>query len=130
MKRLALLFGSLLWFAAPAMATSDFSKEWKNQFLGEDANEEFKTIGRKAGCYVCHVKGEDKKKVRNEYGTALSKYLDAEVLTKDWIKENPEEAKKKILEGFKKGGEHKSKDGKTFEEKLKNNELPATDAGL
>ena len=46
------------------------------------------------------------------------------------MKENPEEAKKKILEGFKKAGEEKGKDEKKFGDKIKNNELPASDAGL
>ena len=46
-----------------------------------------------------------------------------------WRRENPEEAKAKILAGFKKAGEHKSKDGKTFAEKIKNNEIPATNSG-
>ena len=130
MKRLALLFGCLLLFTPPAFAISEFSKQWKAEYLGEDADEEFVKVGRKAGCYVCHVKGEDKKKVRNEYGNALHEYLDAEDFPKDWVKENPEEAKEKIVAAFKKVAEKKSKDGKTFGEKIKNNELPATDAGL
>ena len=117
--------------ASPAMAISEFGKQWKNEFLGgEDVDEDFKRAGRKAGCYVCHVKGEDKKKVRNEYGNAIHKFLKAEDFSKEYVKANPEEAKKKILEGFKKAGEAKSKDGKTFTDKIKNNELPATDAGL
>jgi|SRR6056297_2573606 len=131
MKRLAMLFGCLMLLASPAMAISEFSKQWKNEYLGgEDVDEDFKRAGRKAGCYICHVKGEDKKKVRNEYGDAIHKYLDAEDFPKDYVKANPEEAKKKILEGFKKAGKLKSEDGKTFAEKIKNNELPATDAGL
>jgi hypothetical protein len=130
MKRLIAILGCLLLFATPALAISEFSKQWKNEYLGDDADEEFKTMGRKAGCYVCHVKGEDKKEVRNEYGQAVMKYLKAEDFPKDYVKANPEEAKQKILEGFKKAGEAKSKDGKTFAEKIENNELPATDAGL
>ena len=118
-------------FATPAMAISEFGKQWKNHYLGgEDVDDEFKTAGRKAGCYVCHVKGEDKKKVRNEYGEVINKYLKAEDFPKDYIKDKPEEAKKKILEGFKKAEAHLSKDGKKFGDKIKNNELPATDAGL
>lgn len=134
MKRLAALFGSLMLMmlmASPALAISEFSKQWKNEFLGgEDVDEDFVKAGRKAGCYICHVKGEDKKKVRNEYGLALTKYLKAEDFPKEYIKANPEEVKAKILEGFKKAGDHKSKDGKKFADKIKNNELPATDAGL
>ena len=62
MKRLAILFACLM-LASPAMAISEFGKQWKNEFLGgEDVDEDFKRAGRKAGCYVCHVKGEDKKK--------------------------------------------------------------------
>ena len=131
MKRLVVLFGCLMLFATPAMGISEFGKQWKNAYLGgDDVDEDFKKVGRKAGCYVCHVKGEDKKKVRNEYGNAIHKYLKAEDFPKEYVKENPEEAKKKILEGFKKAGEHESKDGKKFNAKIENNELPATDAGL
>ena len=130
MSRLIALFGCLVLFASPAMATSDFSKAWKNEYLGEDADPDFVSVGRKAGCYVCHVKGEDKKKVRNEYGTAVKEFLKAKDFPKDYIKANPEEAKKKMLEGFKKAGEKMSKDGKKFADKIKNKELPATDAGL
>ncbi len=131
MKRLALLFGCMFLLATPAMAISEFGKQWKNEYLsGDDLPEDFVKAGRKAGCYVCHVKGEDKKKVRNEYGQAVKQHLKAEDFPKDYVKANPEEAKKKILEGFKKAGELKSKDGKKFADKIENHELPATDAGL
>jgi hypothetical protein len=131
MKRLIVVFGCLMLLASPAMAISEFGKQWKDAYLsGDDVDEEFKTEGRKAGCYVCHVKGEDKKKVRNEYGNAIHKFLKAEDFPKEYLKANPEEAKKKILEGFAKAGELESKDGKKFADKIKSNELPATDAGL
>ncbi|MFK8111202.1 MAG: hypothetical protein AB8B91_03335 [Rubripirellula sp.] len=131
MKRLAVMFGCLIFLASPAMAISEFGKQWKNEYLGgEDVNEDFKKAGRKAGCYVCHVKGEDKKKVRNEYGKAIHKYLKAEDFPKDYVKANPEEAKKKILEGFKKAAKDMSSDGKKFGEKIEANQLPATDSGL
>lgn len=131
MKRLALMIGCLMLLASPALAISEFGKQWKNHYLsGDDVSDDFKKAGRKAGCYTCHVKGEDKKKVRNEYGKALHKYLKAEDFPKDYVKENPEEAKKKIIEGFKKAAEDLSSDGKKFGEKIKNSELPATDSGL
>ncbi|MDG2221636.1 MAG: hypothetical protein P8L85_09660 [Rubripirellula sp.] len=131
MKRLVVMFGCLVLLASPAMAISEFGKQWKGKFLGGDeVDEDFKKAGRKAGCYVCHVKGEDKKKVRNEYGQALNKFLKAEDFPKDYVKANPDEAKAKILEGFRKAGELESKDGKKFSEKIEKNELPATDAGL
>lgn len=131
MKRLALTFGCLMFLASPAMAISEFGKQWKEKYLsGEGVSEEFVKAGRKAGCFACHVKEEDKKKVRNEYGQALHKFLKAEDFPKEYLKANPEEAQKKIFEGFEKAGELMSKDGKKFIDKIKNGELPATDSGL
>lgn len=130
MKRLALIFGCLMFVSSPAMAISEFGKQWKEKYLGDGVNEGFKSAGRKAGCFVCHVKDEDKKKVRNEYGQALHKFLKAEDFPKEYLKSNPEEAQKKIFEGFEKAAEMKSKDGKAFGEKIEAGELPATDSGL
>ncbi len=130
MKRLAMMIGCLMLLATPVMAISEFGKQWKNEYLGDDANDDFKKVGRKAGCNVCHVNKEDKKKVRNEYGKAVHEFLKAEDFPKEYLKDNPEEAKAKILEGFKKAGEKKSSDGKSFAEKIEANELPATDSGL
>jgi hypothetical protein len=75
------------------------------------------------------VKGE-KKTARNEYGTAIKEFLKKEDFTKEWVVANPDKAKELIVAGLKKAGEKKSKDGKTFAEKLKANMLPATDAKL
>jgi hypothetical protein len=129
MKRLAVLVGCLLLFANVGMANSTFSKFWKEQYAGKDADEGFQKAVKTQGCYICHVNGEDKKKVRNEYGKAIHEYLKAEDFPKDYVKEHPEEAKAKILKGFKEAGKHKSKDGKTFAAKIENNEIPATDSG-
>ncbi len=130
MKRLALLFGCLFMLASPLMATSEFSKQWKSKYLsGNNVDEDFVKVARKAGCYTCHVKSHpDKKKARNEYGKAVHKFLKEDDFPKEWVKENPEEAKKRIFEGFKKAEELKSKDGKKFGDKIRNKELPATDA--
>lgn len=130
MKRMALVMGILICMVTPSFAISGFGKQFKAQVMESDASDDFKKTVKKANCYVCHVKGEDKKKVRNEYGEAVHKFLDGEDFSKEYMKENPEEAKAKILEGFKKANELKSKDGKAFGEKIKAEELPATDAGL
>ncbi|TWU37187.1 hypothetical protein [Novipirellula artificiosorum] len=130
MKRLIVCLGLLGLLVSPAMAISEFGKQWKSEYLGEGANEDFVKLGRKAGCNVCHVKDEKKEEARNEYGKAVNEFLKKEDFPKDYVKENPEEAKKKIIEGFKKAGEKKSADKRTFAEKIKNNELPAVDAKL
>ncbi|TWT94646.1 hypothetical protein [Stieleria varia] len=130
MKRFAILLGCVCFFVSPAMAISEFGKQWKNDYLsGDDVSDEFKSAGRKAGCYVCHVKDHPKKKeARNEYGQALHKYLKKEDFTKEYMKEHPEEAKAKMVEAFKKvNAEHKSKDGTLFGEKIKAGKLPAVD---
>jgi len=131
MKRLALMFGLLVCLSSPSFAISEFGKQFKAQILeSDDYTEDFKKSVKKAGCYACHVKGKKKEEARNEYGMAISKFLDHKDFPKDYLKDNPEEAKAKILEGFKKANELKSKDGRAFGEKIKANELPATDAGL
>ena len=129
MKRLALLLGCTFLLASPAMAITEFSKQWKSHYL-KDTSADFEKLGKRTNCNICHVKDKEKKKVRNEYGEAISKYLKSKDFPKDYVKNNPAEAKKKILEGFKKAGELKSKDGKKFADKIKAEELPATDAGL
>lgn len=129
MKRFAILFSCLALMASPVLATSEFNKQWKAKYLTDETDEDYVKTARKHGCYICHVVKEDKKKVRNEYGKAIHKFLKAEDFPKDWVKDNPEEAKKKIFAGLEKAGEAKSKDGKTFAEKIKNNEIPATDSG-
>ncbi|MEL6894781.1 MAG: hypothetical protein AAFP90_01595 [Planctomycetota bacterium] len=118
-------------FVTPASATSLFNKTWKAKFADKKENPEMYAKARKAGCNICHIKGHPKKKeARNEYGMAVHKFLKEKDFPRDWVKANPEEAKKKLLEGLEKAGKLKSKDGKSFEEKIKAKELPATDANL
>lgn len=124
-------FTFVLTVTSPAMAISAFSKEWKSAYLsGDDVSPDFVKTGRKAGCYVCHVKGKKKDEARNEYGEAVHKFLKAKDFPKEFLKAEPEKAKKMIAEGFKKAAELKSKDGDVFGEKIKAGKLPATDAGL
>jgi len=129
MKRLVLALGCAALLAAPALATNEFAKEWKDHYAAEGAKEDFVDAARKAGCNVCHVKGE-KKTERNEYGAAIKELLNKEDFTKDWVKANPEKAKELIVAGLKKAGEKSSSDGKTFAAKIAAGELPATNAGL
>ncbi len=130
MNRLAVMFLVIATAGSPALAITEFNKQWKERYLGADAPKAFKDAAQAAGCNVCHVKGEDKKKVRNEYGNAVMKYLKAKDFPKPRITGEPEKVKAEILKGFEAAGELKSADGKTFAEKIKAGELPATDAGL
>lgn len=130
MKRLTLLLTCVVLFALPASAISEFHRQWKDHYLVGNNNAVFVKTARKAGCYICHVKEQPKKDARNEYGTALSKYLDADDFQKDWVRANPEEAKRKIVVAFKKVEEELSKDESKYGVKIKNGDLPASDSGL
>lgn len=129
MKRLVLAFGCACFLAAPALATNEFAKEWKDHYATDKAAKAFVDAARKAGCNVCHVKGE-KKTERNEYGKAVMEFLKKEDFTKEWVKENPEKAKELIVAGLKMAGDKSSSSGKKFAEKIAAGELPAADAGL
>lgn len=137
MKRVLMFAAVAAFMTSPAMAITHFKKVWGEHYTpsgdapgADKVDPEFRTVTRKAGCYVCHVKGEDKKEVRNEYGDALHKFLDSENFDRDRIKAEPEKVQEEIIAAFKKVEEMKAKDGKTFGAKIKANELPATDAKL
>ena len=55
---------------------------------------------------------------------------DADDFPKEWVKNNPEECKKKIVAAFKKVEEELSKDKSKFGDKINRSELPAADSGL
>lgn len=116
--------------SSPALAIGLFNKVWLEHYVTDNSDETFVKVARGAGCYLCHVKGEDKKKVRNEYGRALAQYLDAEDFSKDWVDANPEEAKRKIIEAFEKVEEELASDDRKFGQKIGAGELPAADSGL
>jgi len=137
MKRLLMLVLVAGLLQSPVMAITHFKKIWSEHYTpkadepgGSDVSEEFRKTANKAGCNICHVKGEDKKKVRNEYGESLMGLLKAEDFTNERIKAEPEKVKEEIIAALKAVEEKKSKDGKTFGEKIKGETLPATDAGL
>lgn len=137
MKRVLVVMVVAVMMTSPAMAISHFKKIWAEHYTptgdapgAGDVDKDFLRATRKAGCYICHVKGEKKDEARNEYGEVLHELLKSENYTKDRIKAEPEKVKEEIIAAFKKVEEKKSKDGKAFGEKIKNNELPATDANL
>jgi hypothetical protein len=110
-------------------AVSKLKKAFADQYAGEKANEDLKGLVKKAGCYVCHVKGEDKKKVRNVYGKALHEAFEKDKFPlKDWSKD-PEKYADRLKDLFKKVEEAESgdKEHKTFGARIKANLLPGGD---
>lgn len=60
---------------SPAFAVKQLKDAFGENYAGEKADAEFKTLVKEANCNVCHVDKEDKKKVRNPYGEALHEKL-------------------------------------------------------
>jgi len=99
-----------------ASALPPFNKEWVAKYNPGESNATFK----EAKCNVCHA-GESKK-MKNEYGKAVGKYLTKAKYNE--IKEDEAAAKKYILDGLAKAEAEKSSSGKSYGEMLKAGELP------
>jgi len=114
--------------AAPAWAVPAFNEAFKAMYVKPGSPLADKVA--EAKCNVCHGKnaeGKDDKKVRNEYGKAVAKYLKKADFTGDDKKYDPksDEGMKALNAGLEKAGAEKSSSGKTFAELLKAGELPA-----
>lgn len=122
--------------ATDALAIGELKKEWGNKYA---ADGQYKVDARKAGCYVCHVKGvKDKKSEegRNEYGKAMAAYLKSKNVKIDDLKAKykndatKKEAIDDMIAMFEASNKEKSSDGETFGAKIAAGKLPATDSGL
>jgi hypothetical protein len=96
-----LVFG----FRAPAaLALPPFFKEFQAKYVKADSADEnekqFATlIVETTKCNVCHVQGEQKK-VRNAYGTELSKHLKKADFSTERLKAEPEKCTAEIMAAF------------------------------
>ncbi len=117
-------------FATPAFAFKQLADQFKAKYAGEKANADFKKLVTDAKCYVCHVKGESKKK-RNPYGDALHELIeDTKFPIKDYKKDSKNEKYiAQLKEIFKKleGMESGDKEHKTFADRMKADLLPGGD---
>jgi seryl-tRNA synthetase len=110
-----------------AFAIKPFNDAWNKYYVEESDNEDFKKLAGESKCNVCHVDGQDKKKVRNEYGEALGKLLKAADYKGPRLKEEAEKVKEELEAAFKKVEEEKNKAGETFKERLDKHLLPGGD---
>lgn len=104
----------------PAAALPPINKEWTGKYVEGNGNAKFVEAVGTAKCNVCHV-GTSKKE-KNEYGAAVAKFVTKAKYNE--IKEDPDAAKKYILEGLQKAEAEKSSAGKSFGEIIKSGELP------
>ncbi len=111
---------------SPAYAIKQFGDQFKETYTGKSENKEFIKLVEEAKCNVCHIDGENKKK-RNQYGEAVATLLKKADFPPDRFKKEPEKCKEEIEKAFKKAGEMKDKEGKTFADKIKGGKLPGGD---
>jgi len=120
MKRACLFIAASLmaiaWSLQSASALPPFNAEWKNKYNPGDKNPAY----AEAKCNVCH-EGMSKK-MKNEYGKAVGKFLTKAKYTE--IKEDEAAAKKYILEGLQKAADEKNAAGKSYGELIKGGKLP------
>jgi hypothetical protein len=113
---LVLFLVGLVWSLQSASALPPFNKEWVAKYNPGDKNAAF----AEAKCNVCHA-GESKK-MKNEYGKAVGKYLTKAKYNE--IKEDEAAAKKYIAEGLQKAEGEKGGAGKSYGEMIKAGKLP------
>lgn len=104
-------------------AMPPFNKEFVKLYVEPAKDSAFAKEFDKVKCNVCH-EGTNKKN-KNEYGEAVGKLLKKADFSGAKIAEDPEGKAKEIVEALKKVEKEKSKDGKTFGEKIKAGVLPA-----
>jgi hypothetical protein len=107
-------------FVPSASALPPFNKEWMAKYKDGSKNAKFVEAVETAKCNVCH-QGESKK-MKNEYGKAVGKYLTKAKYNE--IKEDEAAAKKYILEGLQKAEGEKNGGGKSYGEMMKAGSLP------
>ena len=107
-------------FVPNASALPPFNKEWMAKYKDGSKNAKFVEAVETAKCNVCH-QGESKK-MRNEYGKAVGKYLTKAKYNE--IKDDEAAAKKYILEGLQKAEGEKNGGGKSYGEMMKAGSLP------
>ena len=115
----------------PTNAMTEFKKAFGDTYVKPKKNEEFTELVRKAGCYVCHVKGQKEKTPQNPFGKELNKLIEGSAKErKAKAKEagTSAEEKAKLLKeldaAFKKVEKMKSPSGEIYGDLLKNFKLP------
>lgn len=116
--------------ASPAFAIKQLNDQFKKVYVGEEANEDFAKLVKESKCNLCHVAKENKKKVRNPYGTALHEVLEKEEFPLKEFKKDQDKYADQLKKIFEKVAEmevKEDKEHKTFADRMKANLLPGGD---
>jgi hypothetical protein len=113
----------ILLLSAPALAVKPFNDGFIREYVKRDTP--FAAKVEAAKCNLCHIDGKPKK-MRNEFGMAVSKFLKKDnVGPGKPIDPTTEAGQKAIAAGLAKALEEKRADGKSFGDVIKAGELPA-----
>ena len=129
MKRgLFLMSCTLLAFNFAGLATADplFGKYFSKHYADENKDSDYAARVKAEKCLICHF--GKKKKNKNDFGLALSKYLDRKNYKKSRVAGEPKKVEAELTEAFKKVLVIKNKEGKTFGELIKGGKLPGAPA--
>lgn len=108
--------------ASPIFALPPIDKEWKERYIETVPPPPFKGQAQMEKCNVCHAGMA--KKMKNEYGNAVGKYINKAGVNA--LKGNEAALKKYIQDGLQKAEEEKNADGKSFGDVMnKDGKLPA-----
>jgi hypothetical protein len=114
---------AVLLTSSPAFAVKPFNDTFIAEYVKKGAP--FAAKVEAAKCNLCHVDGKPKK-VRNEFGMAVSKHLKKDdVGAAKKIDPATDDGKKAIAAGLAKALTEKRADGKSFGDVIKAGELPA-----
>ena len=111
----------------------EFKKAFQEKYTDKEKNAEFATKVRKAGCNVCHVKGQKDKSPQNAYGKELNKLIEGDAADRkkeagddaDQKAAVKEQLLKELAEAFKKTESLKLPDQEqTVLERIKEGLLP------
>ncbi len=108
----------------PAQAVPLFKKKFDEKYVKDSSDQKFKDAAKEANCGICHDAKD--KKLRNDYGKALSELLKKDQFKAAREKAQPDVVKKEIFDAFEKVESKKSEKGKTFGELIKAGELPGS----
>ena len=127
---------TLSYWATQAQALPQFKKAFEEKYVTNSTNAAFQATVRKEGCSVCHVKGDNDKSHRNDYGKALAKFTGGTV-KKDLAAAKKAggdaaynaklaEVLKTLDDAFTKVEAEKSPSGMTYGDLIKAGKLPAS----
>jgi hypothetical protein len=101
-----------------------FQNEAEYRYINPTTPAPMAAAIRGASCQFCHAPGRDRTQ-RNEFGDALSQYLDKDRFPQARLKADPKGVAREIEAALEVAEAEKASDGKTFLQRLAEGRLPS-----